>query len=309
MSFYERAKELVETSSNIKAKVNQTLAKEFNLRSDEVSRMFKSFFGMTVREALERKHLPSREQIEKALILSSDVHEMLALLNLDKTSSYWKGLLDREFGFSTYASAKANYLSKQVVEAYHPTKDDNLAIIVSQFLGDGSFDRLRRSIVIAHGIKQADYLLFKAGLIRKAYPNAYPVSHVRRYTHTYGHEYVSYYTGNFSETTFHKVVNMSKKELIEALTPFGWFLWYLDDGHYSVSEEYGSQSLGIAIHCPELRKLALLKLKAYGFSFNEQPEMIQLQGKAEIAAYINGMLKPFAHLVPACMMYKLEMKI
>lgn len=308
MNFYERAKEVVETSTDIKVKVNQILCDEFGLRSDEVSKMFKSFFGKTIRKALEEKHIPNREQIERALILSSNVNEMLEMLNLSKTSFYWKGLLDREFGYSTYASAKANFLSKQTVEAYQPNRDDNLAIIVSQYLGDGSFDSVRRSIRICHGIKQADYLLFKVGLIHKAYPNAYPVSKVSKYTHSQGHEYVNYYSGNFSESTFNKVVNMSSEELIEALTPFGWLLWFLDDGFYSVGNT-GSQALGIAIHEPSIRKYAIKKLKTYGYDFNEQYEMILLQSKPAIAQYINGMLKPFEHIIPSCMQYKLEMKI
>lgn len=309
ISFYERAKELIEGSSDIRDKINQQLADEFNIHTSDVSRRFKSLFGKGIREALEEKHIPTRDKIEIALLTSNNVTEMQSILNLDKTSHYWKGLLDREFGYSTYQSAKANFISKLKVDNYNPNKDDNLAIIISQRLGDGNMPSDRYSLRIAHSIKQAEYLRFKVALLKRAYPEANPVSSITKHLHKQGHEYVSYYSGAFSKSAYTKVLNMSNEEMIDNLTPLGWLLWYLDDGHNSRSEEYWSYSLGIACISEEIKELAHKKLLTYGFDFNIRPTMIILQDKVEISRFINSMLKPFEHIIPECMKYKIEMKI
>lgn len=308
-SFYERATELIDTSSSIKDRPNSILEKEFGIRSDEVSRRIKSYFGKGMTEIIKDKHLPSREEIEKALILSNDVIEMQSMLNLNKTSLYWKGLLDREFGYSTYSSAKANFISKIKVEPYSPNRDDNIAILVSQRLGDGSIDLKRRVLRIDHSIKQYDYLVFKVALLNKAYPESNKINTIKSRIHPQGHEYASYYSGNFSEKSILKVAEMSNEELIDSLTPLGWLLWYLDDGFNSKSNTFHSYSLGISCNSEELRLLAHKKLLTYGFDFNIQPTMILLQNKVEISKFINSMLKPFEHMIPDCMKYKIELKI
>lgn len=309
ISFYDRAKELVLESKDIKVKVNQILSDEFQIHTSDTSRRFKSLFGKSIREALEEVHIPSREQIEIALLTSNTVIEMQDILNLDKTSSYWKGLLDREFGYSTYQSAKANFISKLKVSNYNPNRDDNISIIISQRLGDGYMSKDRKSLRIAHSIKQTEYLRFKVALLKRAYPEANPVSSITKHIHNQGHEYVSYYSGTFSESAYTKVLNMTNEELIDNLTPLGWLLWYLDDGYNSVSKDYWSYSLGIACKSDEIKELAHKKLLTYGFNFNIQPTMIILQDKVEISRFINSMLKPFEHIIPECMKYKIEMKI
>ena len=307
MNFYERAIMLIDSSNKLTDNINQQLMKEFNLRSDEVSRNFKSFTGMTIREALEKKHLPSRKQIENALVLSKDVNEMISMLNLkDSTSSYWKGLLDREFGYSTYTKAKANFIIKQKVGNYNPTRADNLSIILSQRLGDGHIDTKRKALRIDHCEAQLDYLRFKVGLLNKAYPESAPINNIKRLVHKQGHTYVSYYSHSFSPSTMEKVISMTEQEVIDKLTPLGWLLWFLDDGHNSYSEKYGTYSLGIAVHSDTLKAIAVAKLKSFGYIFSIQPEMIVLQDKIQIASFISGMLSPFKNLVPECMHYKME---
>lgn len=309
MSFYERAMVLVATSKKVTDNINQQLMKEFNLRSDEVSRNFKSFTGMTIREALEKKHLPSREQIENALLLSKDINDMCSMLNISgTTSSYWKGLLDREFGYSTYTKAKANFIIKQKVANYNPTRADNLAILLSQKLGDGYIDIKRQALRIDHCEKQLDYLRFKVALLNKAYPESAPINAIKKKVHIQGHTYVSYYSQKFSPSAMAKVISMSEQETIDNLTPLGWLLWFLDDGHNSYNEKFGTYSLGIAIHSDTLKHLAVTKLLSFGYRFSVQPEMIVIQDKVQVASFINGMLQPFKHLVPPCMQYKIEYK-
>lgn len=309
MNFYDRALELINTSEKITDNINQILTKEFKLRSDEVSRNFKSFTGKTIKEAMEERHLPTREQIENALILSNNVNEMISMLNLkNSTSKYWKGLLNREFGFCTYTKAKTNFITKQRVNNYNPTKADNLSIILSQKLGKGYLDPKRKSISITHGVKQLDYLKFKVGLLNKAYPKSAPINNIKSDVHKQGHRYVRYYSKSFSPSIISKVLTMTEVETIDSLTPLGWLLWFLDDGHNSYNHKHGTYSLGISIKSDTLKDIAVKKLSSFGYTFCINPTMIVLQDKVQIASFINGMLKPFEHLVPKSMHYKLIYK-
>lgn len=313
MDFFSRAKELLETAESVNDKINQTLCQEFDMKSDKVSRWFKSLFGMTIRDALKNKLLPTRDQVINALLTSNDVIEMQNKLGLKSTSAAWKGLLDREFGYSTYASAKANYIFRQKIEYYNPNPQDNLGIIISQLLGDGSFDKTRRAIRIQHGIKQFEYLKWKVALINKAYPLSYPVSKVNTSTHTQGHEVVSWYSGKFSETTFNKVVSMAPSELFDNLTPLGWCLWFLDGGGYytySINPTKTLHKIEIHVHDVPIRKAAIVELTSLGFCPNEtEAGSIVFQDLVQIAKFINTFVKPFDHVIPSCMKYKYDMKI
>lgn len=313
-SFAERAKELVDSATNVNEKINQTLCQEFGMPSDKVSRWFKSLFGKTIRDALKDKFKISREALENALLISNNVKEMQALLGVSSNSSAWKGLLDREFGYSTYASAKTNFLLRRTVAAYNPNRDDNFSIICSQFLGDAHFDKTRRAMVITHGMSQAEYLMFKVSLINKAYPESAPISKITKRVHQQGHEYVSWYSGNFSESTFNRVVNSSYKEIFEELTPLGWCLWYLDGGGYycypSKEKNSSIHKIEIYVHNDECRDAAVAALKQLGFDPNQtKAGSIVFQDIVQCAKFLNTFVKPFDHIIPACMKYKYDMKI
>lgn len=313
MDFYSRAKELLDSAASINEKINQTLGNEFGMPSDKVSRWFKSLFGMTIRDALKQKFEITKAAASEALILSNSVQEMQQLLNVSGTSAQWKGLLDRHFGYSTYASAKANYIVKQAVEHYNPTKEDNLSIIISQFIGDGSFDKQRRAIRLVHCMDQYKYLQWKVALINKAFPESYPVSKITKLVHTQGHEYVSWCSGNFSEKTFFKVLNMQPRELFDNLTPLGWCLWFLDDGGYycyHITKTKKTHKIEIYVHNDDWRQAAVEELTSLGFHPNvSKSGSILLQDLVQIAQFINTFIKPFDHVIPECMKYKYDMKI
>ncbi len=169
--FYTEANRLLNEADKYNYPINKKLCEIFNIRSDVLSRRFKSLFGCTIREKLYEKFYPTRDEIINALITSDNVKEMQKKLKLAPTSAMWKGLLDREFGYSIFANAKANFIVREKVEAYNPTKADNLSILISQILGDGYLDKIRSSICIEHGYKQLDYLKLKVKLINKAFPN------------------------------------------------------------------------------------------------------------------------------------------
>lgn len=310
-SFADRAKQLLESATNVNEKINQTLCTEFGMPSDKVSRWFKSLFGMTIRDALKQKFELKREDIIRALLASNDVIEMQNMLGVKGTSAAWKGLLDREFGYSTYSSAKAKYIITQKIEAYNPNRADNTSLVISQLLGDGSFDKVRRAIRIQHGIKQLDYLMLKVALFNKAYPESAPVSNIKKRLHLQGHEYVDWYSGNFSESTFKRVLDMSPEELFDQMTPLGWCLWYLDDGGYYKYDDHKWQHK-IELHVPNdgIRSAAVAELNKLGFRPNvSKTGSILFQDLVQITKFINTFVKPFDHIIPACMKYKYDMKI
>ena len=306
--FYTDAKSAIENVISTKDKVNQQLCEKYNLRSDEVSRRFKSYFGKTIRDAIRDKLTPTKEEVIDALILSNNMMDMKELLGLSESTAIWKGLLDKYFGYSTYASAKANYMIKRKVEAYNPTQADNYSILISQHLGDGHYDEVRGALRIAHGIKQYDYLKFKVGLLNKAFPETQPLTSVKKLTHTQGHEYCSWYSGRLPDRYFNKIVSTPKHELVKEMTPLGWLLYFMDDGGYYLSKE-GQSLIMFSTVDEELQNSIIEVMTTYGYKFNKAKTYVCIQNKADAAKFISGMIMPFDHLIPDCMKYKYDMKI
>jgi len=308
--FASRAQQLLDQATNVNAKINQTLCQEFDMSSDKVSRWFKSLFGITIRDALKQKFEITKQQVENAILASNNVKEMQEILKVSSTSLAWKGLLDKTFGYSTYSSAKASFISRRSVAQYNPNREDNTSLVISQLLGDGHFDTTRRVIRLQHSIKQADYLIFKVSLFNKAYPESSPVTKIVRRTHSQGHDYVDWYSGNFSESTFRKVVSMQPQELFDNLTPLGWCLWYLDDGGYYNYDNYSSvHKLELCVPDASIRLAAIKELQNLSFAPNQNLTSIILQDKIQIALFLSTFVKPFKHIIPECMHYKIDMKI
>lgn len=301
-SFPELAEELANTECRPIFIINR-LKEYFGITSEEITKRFKLYFNMTISEYIDGLKYPSRNDIENALLIANDVSEMKVILNMVH-SNQWKGLLDKEFGYSTFVSAKANFLLKQKVKIFNPSLSDNKAILISQYLGDGSFDKIRNSLRIDHGIKQLDYLKFKVSLLTKAFPTLY--SKVSVHTHTQGHKYCSYYSGNLS-SKYSNIFYLNKEDLVKDLTPLGWMLYFMDDGCYSVS---GTQSV---IHlCTINKKLQLSiqkELLTYNISSNIAKNEVVIQNKVDVVKFINSFIKPFDNIIPTCMKYKYDMKI
>lgn len=303
--FYERAKELIDNATKISDPINKTLMHEFGLRSDEVSRRIKSYFGKNIRDLLKEKLLPSREEIEDALVKSNNVNEMKKLLGFSKTSVHWKGLLDREFGYSTYKKAKANYILKRNVQDYNPTIADNKSILISQYLGDGSFDIKRSALKIEHGYKQLEYLKFKVSLINKAFPTTNDLNKIKLRIHDNGYKSYTWYSKSISYIP--KIYEKPKEKLIHELTPLGWLLYYLDDGFLSIGNVY---SCGFSTIDPDIQKSIVATLETYGINgWNYTRSDVRLQNQISIAYFLNNIIYPFKNIIPECMNYKLDMKI
>lgn len=309
--FYERAKELVENAKSTNEKINQKLCKEFGWSSDKVSRQFKSLFGKTIRDTLNDKFTPTREQIEDALLKSSNVNEMKEILGYSKTAVAWKGLLDKEFGYSTYEKAKASFISKQQVADYNPTLADNISILYSQVLGDGNYDDIRGAIRIEHGYKQFEYLKLKVALIHKAFPESNTISDIKKVIRAdTGYTSYTWYSKRFGTSYTNKLESKSKLEMLEDMTPLGWFLYYLDDGFLSGDAKTGQVVCGFSTVDNSLKEAIIKIMESQGIiGWNTDKGGVRLSSKISVALFLNNIVKPFEHLIPECMRYKLDMKI
>lgn len=309
-NFYEEATELIEEAVDFKSKINQQLCNKFNLRSDQVSRRFKSLFGDTIRNILLKKLYPSREDIVNSLITSESSKEMKLKLGLTEGSTLWKGLLDKEFGFSTFVNAKANFIVKEKVDLYNPTKDDNLSILISQILGDGSLER-NYCLTIEHGEKQLGYLKFKVGLINKAFPETPGINKITKLVSKTGYISYRWRSGKTISKGYIEKITKDKIDLIPKLSPLGWMLYYMDDGcyHYDTSRGFNTSQSIISIATITLQDALIKELKTYGYSFIKYPKEIRLSDKVQVASFLSGMIKPFHNIIPTCMKYKYDMKI
>lgn len=311
--FYDRVQELVKAidyRGNYYKKVIVPLMEEFNIAERIVYKRVKSYFGCTITQLAQKNREPSKEEIDKALITSSNPTEMREMLGLKTTDKLWVGLFDRTYGTSNFARAKAQLELRVPVQEYNPTKDDNLSLIASQAIGDGHLDRVRKALSIAHGMQQFDYLKVKVGLFNRAFPESSGLENIRVHTHTQGHKYCRWYSKRLPNKYVEKLITLRKHEMVDFLTPLGLFLLYMDDGCY-LANTTGPQSLTFAFpeKYPELGKAYQEHLSTYGFDFHFRKNHVAINSIPIIAKFINNMLLPFDSLIPDCMRYKVGMKI
>ncbi|MFA5395494.1 MAG: hypothetical protein WC346_05675 [Methanogenium sp.] len=299
--FYTRAKELADSCNRVKGnKVYETLAKEFHIRKRNARDRFKSLFGKCVRDYISNNIIPTREQMRDAIIKSSTHDEMCNILNVNR--DLLKGLYDKYFGYSTYFKCKICLLNEIDVIQYNPTIEDNYSLFISQWLGDGYFDftNNRSCLSLEHCEKQFDYLKFKISLFKKAFPNLpgfesiTPRKDINSFRWRSNNMYNSYMT---------KIQTITLEEALTKLTPFGWCLYYLDDGYLCNS------GLGISTTNKELQLLIQKELSSYGIKSNISSKAVTIQSKEEIIKFLNNFIKPYLHIIPKCMHYKSYIKI
>lgn len=303
-SFPELAKELADNETR-PSFIIRRLVEYFNITEAEVNKRFKLYFNMSIAEYIDGLSYPTRTEIENALLIANDVNEMKCILNMSN-SNQWKGLLDKEFGYSTFISAKSNFTVNKKVGQFNPNLSDNKAILISQYLGDGSFDKVRNSLRIIHGIKQLEYLKFKVAVLSKAFPSLY--TKVTVHTHSQGHKYGSYYSGKFS-AKYSDIFYKNKASLVKHLTPLGWLLYFLDDGNYFYNIDSKQSILSIATIDKELQVELQKVLLTYNIKANISKTQVSIQNKVDVVKFINSFIKPYENIIPACMKYKYDMKI
>lgn len=306
-SFYERAEELANLCKRVKDnKVYETLVDEFHISLRSAGDRFKSLFGKPVRDYIASINTPSKEVLRDAIIRCDTQEDLLKFLNVHY--DWIKGLYDKYYNVSTFRAAKLKLHNEFDVIEYNPTIEDNLSILISQKLGDGSFEFYdsRSSLKIEHGYKQFDYLKFKVNLLKRAFPTIAGLETIRKRENN---DYISYSwrSNNLRNRYMDIIKNSQSWELVRRLTPFGWMLWYLDDGNLYLSDS--SNQLSIAIDCPCTKIAAVEELRTYGFEFANRTKCITISDKLVIIKFLNCFIKPFIHLIPECMKYKCIVKI
>lgn len=297
---YTRTLELRNLSTSFKV-AKETLCAEFNITEMELVRRARSIFQKTLAEVFE----PSKEEAENALIRSNSSEEFRALLGLDTKGS--SGVFQRYFGVSNFVTAKASISNKIKVVGINPNTVDNESIVFSQVLGDGSYDSKRKALRISHGIKQLDYLKLKVSLLKNAYPNLADVSDIKVRIHAQGHEYCDWYSRKLPDHITNKLDSYSTEDMINELSPLGWYLWFMDDGNLH-NGPVPSLSIcgGISM---ELHLLIKNKMSEYNIDGNAYCKSYSIQKRIEIVKFLNTFIKPFNKITPECMEYKTQFMI
>lgn len=297
---YTRINELRLMSSSYQEAKKQLLL-EFNITEMELLRRARSLFQKTLSEVFE----PTYEEAVNALIRANTAQEFREILGLATNNT--AGVFQKYFKVSNFVSAKANIISKQKVSRIVPNTNDNEAIVFSQVLGDGHYDSYRKSLRITHGIKQLDYLKLKVSLLKNAYPELADISDIKVRIHTQGHEYCDWYSKKLPEHIYSKLDSFSKLDMVDSLTPLGWYLWYLDDGNLHIGET-PSCSISGGIDT-ELHNRVKAVLSTYNINGNSYTKQYSIQKRVEISKFLNTFIKPFEHITPACMLYKTQFMI
>lgn len=282
--------------------------KEFGISSSGFNKRFKSYYGMTVSSKVSQLLEPTREYLVKAILAAEDVTELWEKLNL---SVYRRsGLFDKHFKVSTFEKAKALCLLETFKNDYNPSIDENRSLVASQILGDGSYNSYRGALNISHGEKQIDYVYYKASLFNKAFPETKPAGNTKICKHTQGHIYASWWSGRLPSKITTWADSTTKAEMVKSLTPFGMFLWFIDDGYMNLNfVDKGNNYFQIYVHDSEALESLVEELMSYGITSTTSKNSLKIGRMDSAVMFYKCFIEPFKHLVPECLNYKTEMKI
>lgn len=270
------------------------LCAKYGISEKTLYTRFKSMFGMSPREYIEERIYPTKEELIRFILNSESTEEVRKKTGLSVRK--FTGLYDKLLGCSTFQKARVKILVSKRPVKYNPTIEDNYAIIASQVLGDGSYDAKRHSLRIQHGIKQTEYLKWKVSLLNKAYPKT--PSEVAIRDHAQGHQYADWYSRHLGNVD---VPHLEPWTLVEKLTPFGWLLWYLDDGCFC-------QDLEICIPDPRVAAAAITELVSYDIEcrYVQSSMKLIMCGQENSVWFYKNLLEPFLEVIPSCVKYKVE---
>lgn len=297
---YTRVLELRKVTFSFK-EAKSILMQEYNLSEMELVRRIRSF----MQKPLSEVFFPNAEEIQECLIRASTAEEFKTLLGI--STAEFAGFFDKNLGVANFTQAKARCLYKMKIPKVSPCTADNEAIVISQFIGDGSYCKARKALKITHGIKQLGYLRFKVSLLVNAYPQLYSVDRISCLTHTQGHEYCNWYSGKLPEHITNKLENWTFKQLINSLTPLGILLLFLDDGClYWKDTKVISFCIG---NDPKKHRDLQELLATYDLHSNITDTSCVIARQVDIVKFINLFIKPYIDIVPECLKYKTEIMI
>lgn len=272
-------------------KKSKEMLKIYNINEKTLYNRFKSIYGKSPREVISENIFPSENQMIEFILNSKTSEEVRFKTGLSQR--YFIGIYDKYFKVSTFKESKLKILNKKLNISYNPNIFDNRALIASQILGDGSYDKKRHSITITHGEKQIEYLKFKVSLFTKAFPKF--LSKITINNHIQGHIYGRWYSGNIG----HYKPPVYRKDLVKELTPLGWLLYYMDDGCFN-------QDITIAIKDEEVALSLIHELKTYNIYFRRSKDIIIACGNENSLLFYKNFIEPFKGIIPKCMQYKVD---
>jgi len=283
-----------------KKNIIKILSQEFNVSSTEVHKRVRSYYGKSMDEVLK----PTKKEFIRCLLMSDTIDEFKFNIKLNNGLG---GLYEEYLNVSTFSKAKISVQEYREVIKYNPSRDDNLSLIISQFIGDGYLNLDRRAIDIQHGIKQLDYLILKANLFNKGFPTTNPSGNIKKYKHKDGHDYCRWWSGRIDSALYDKVISKPKRELIKMMTPLGMYLLYMDDG---CLKNYDNMThITIAIKDEDIKVNFKELLKTYGIVSSIYTDVIAITSAIEVLKFLNCFILPFKHLTPKCMEYKQDLMI
>lgn len=281
--------------------VVRELCTKYQLSAKTIHNRFHSMYGNSFQAYVTPYCIPSKEALTAAVLSTSSSEECRVVLGI--SNRMFNGLYDKYFGVSTYASVKAKILLQAPLNVRKSQlREDNLAILMSQYIGDGHYDRSRHALRIIHGEKQLQYLHWKVGLIHAGYNKASQV--IKLHTHSQGHKYGDYYSGKLGHVVFPE----DKASVVQLLTPLGWLLWYLDDGTYG-------QDISICTNLEAVALAAQQELATYGIKArvnkcsDKHAYLITMCGIANTVQFYKNFIESFLDCIPSCMLYKTKVKI
>lgn len=312
VTFKERSEELAKHCKRVKNNnVYETLAKEFNISKRLAGDRFKSMFGMPVRDYITKNIEPTKEELVDLIIQSdnfSDLYKSSGINDSNKLVS----LLNKYFNQSNIYKIKSHLILKIPIINYVVTREDNMSILISQYLGDGHIER-ESGFKIEHCEKQYHYLKFKIGLLNKAFPTTNGLEKVGKrliLDKRTGKYYTSFYyrTGEVLKSQIKIILNRTIKDNIFNMTPLGVCLYFFDDGYLTINTEYKTVELAFSSIYEEKKIYLIDYFKSYGFNFNLEYKCISLKKKNDVIKFIHNFIMPFDHMLPDCVKYKYNYK-
>lgn len=306
-TFKERAIELANDCKRVKGNnVYETLAKEFNIGKRTAGDRFKSLFGRSVRSFITDNITPSKELLTDCIIKADTYEEMYKLSGFNNIGGLGK-LMHKYYGKSNFFKVKIGLESKIPCHKYSALREDNESILISQFLGDGYFER-DSCVAIEHGHKQYEYLKFKVSLLNKAFPMTNGLGAIKKRTHSDGYISYRYRSGQVLGKQIFKITHRSLKDNVFKLTPLGVCLYFLDDGWLSTSVRYNTIELGFGSVNEDLRAYLISYFKTFGYNFSEGVNQIQLRSRKWIIRFLKDFIEPYIEIIPKCLHYKFNYK-
>lgn len=286
---------------NLFGRVSEDLRLKYGVSKKTVHNRFHSIYGNSFREYVDARILPTKEELTSIILNTSSSEECRLATGL--STRKFVGIYSKLFGVSTYTAAKEQILLSAPSKVRKSSlREDNLAILMSQYLGDGSYDRVRHSLTITHGEKQVEYLRWKVGMIIEGYN--LQTAEIKKEVHTQGHTYYRWYSRKLGNVDFPE----NKTEAVPKLTPLGWLLWYLDDGTYH-------QDISICIRLEDVAIKAKQELKTYGIESRVNKVStanaftLTMCGGTNSIKFYKVFIEPYLSVIPKCMLYKTEVKI